>query len=127
MAKRLLSSLGAMVRNQRGKRTLREAAKEIGIGPATLMRVENGRTPDLSTFGKICKWVQVDPASFLDFDKPDQLHTTFESTTEPVQISAHFRADQTPRPETIHALSQMILLAIKKQGKAETTALDDDV
>src|SRR5438270_13799008 len=59
MPTRKLSSLGAMVKKKRGSAKLRETAKAIGIGPATLMRVESGRVPDVSTFGKICQWLQV--------------------------------------------------------------------
>ena len=33
MPKRTLGSLGALVKNKRGARKLREVAKEIGIGP----------------------------------------------------------------------------------------------
>jgi transcriptional regulator with XRE-family HTH domain len=61
MPRRTLGSLGAMVREKRGTRKLRDVAAEIGIGPATLMRVEAGRIPDVGTFGKICRWLGVDP------------------------------------------------------------------
>lgn len=129
MPKRLLSSLGAIVRARRGRKTLREAAKDIGIGPATLMRVENGRIPDVTTFGKICKWLEVDPGSFLDFSRPDSTpgDVAGDNVVQPIQISAHLRADQTPKPETIEALSKMILIAHKRQEKPEATAIDDDV
>jgi len=50
---------------------LAAAVKEIGIGPATLMRVESGRIPDVETFGKICKWLKKDPAEFLGLDLAD--------------------------------------------------------
>lgn len=128
MAKRLLSSLGAMARARRGGKTLREAAKEIGIGAATLMRIENGRIPDVTTFGNICKWLEVNPGSFLGFGRSNSGFGAEDSndTLQPIQISAHFRADQTPKPETIEALSTMILIALKKQEKPETTELDDD-
>src|SRR6266403_843321 len=51
MPKRPLESLGVIVREKRAHRKLRETAKEIGIGPATWMRVESGRIPDVETFG----------------------------------------------------------------------------
>jgi transcriptional regulator with XRE-family HTH domain len=93
----------------------------MGIGPATLMRVENGRLPDLTTFGKICNWLDIEPGSFLGFERressaapPQADHPT------PVLVAAHFRAEQTPQPETIQALAQMILLAIKNQPSINT-------
>lgn len=127
MSRRLLSSLGTMLREKRGKRPLREVAREIGIGPATLMRVENGRVPDLTTFGKICNWLGVDPGAFLGFKQtnpsPDEKEIT--EAAYPVQISAHFRADQTPKPETVQALAKMIILASRQQPRIESDPTDD--
>jgi transcriptional regulator with XRE-family HTH domain len=128
MPRRPLSSLGAMVREKRGDRTLREIAGEIGIGPATLMRVENGRVPDLATFGKICNWLGEDPRTFLGFKQPEPSHERKQTdqTASTVQISAHLRADQTPQPDTVHALAKMILLALNNQPKIETIPRDDE-
>ena len=39
---------------------VREAARNIGISPATLSRVENGKPPDIFTFAKICRWADLD-------------------------------------------------------------------
>lgn len=36
---------------------MRECAKEIGISPATLSRIERGKMPDLMTYAKVCKWL----------------------------------------------------------------------
>ena len=65
MRRKPLSALGLMVRERRGDRTLRQAAVDVGIGPATLLRVESGRVPDVDTFGKLCRWLKVDPGVFL--------------------------------------------------------------
>jgi transcriptional regulator with XRE-family HTH domain len=128
MPRRPLSSLGAMVRMKRGDRTLREIAREINIGSATLMRVENGRVPDLATFGKICNWLGEDPKTFLGFKQPEPspAKKQTDETASAVQISAHLRADQTPQPDTVHALAKMILLALKNQPKIETISQDDE-
>lgn len=37
--------------------TLREVGKEIGIGAATLMRLEQGREPDAMTLIKVLAWL----------------------------------------------------------------------
>jgi transcriptional regulator with XRE-family HTH domain len=37
--------------------TLRELAQEIGIGAATLMRLEQGRDPDGATLAKVLNWL----------------------------------------------------------------------
>ncbi len=125
MATRKLSSLGALVRKKRGERKLRETAGQIGIGPATLMRVENGRIPDIETFGKLCNWLKIDPGSFLGF-QPDVSQAAQLSPNEPaVSLSAHFRADRTPEPATVNALAKMILLAVHSQRGSEVLEEDD--
>ena len=112
MPRRTLESLGVLVRNKRGNNKLRETARDIGIGPATLMRVENGRIPDVETFGKLCLWLGVDPGSFLGFQpKPEAGATELALTS----ISVHCKTDQTPQPATVQALAQMMLLALKMQ------------
>lgn len=124
MPTRKLSSLGALVRNKRGERKLRETAQEIGIGPATLMRVENGRIPDIETFGKLCKWLDIDPGSFLGFDRESTVRGAEALSQAPISLSAHFRADRTPEPATVNALAKMILMAVHSQQGSEI--LDED-
>jgi transcriptional regulator with XRE-family HTH domain len=108
MPRQPLESLGALVRKKRGKQKLRETAQDIGIGPATLMRVENGRIPDVTTFGKICKWMGTDPGSFLGFE------TTKTAVTS---VSSHFRSDKTPDSDTVRALAQMVLFTLESQPR----------
>jgi transcriptional regulator with XRE-family HTH domain len=115
-----LTKLGVMVRDKRGERRLREVAKEITIGPATLMRIESGRIPDVETFGKVCNWLGTEPGQFLGFEsKTDSTESTAD-VTEPIAISAHFRADSTPNPETVQALAKMLLFAMKNQPRTST-------
>lgn len=115
MRKRTLESLGGLVRDKRGQQKLRETALQVGIGPATLMRIENGRTPDVETFGKICRWLEIDPGSFLGFEpKEDRTTANGESM---ISVGAHFKTDQNPQPATVQALAQMMLLAMQMQAK----------
>jgi len=114
MPKRTLESLGAMVKGRRGDKKLRETAKLIGIGPATLMRVESGHMPDLTTFAKLCQWLEVDPGEFLGFQKNAQ--ACEESNL--VTLSAHFRANKTSQSQTVQALAQMINCALRLQPKS---------
>ena len=115
MPRKPLESLGAIVRERRGGGKLRETAHVIGIGPATLMRVENGRIPDIETFRKICLWLKTDPNSFLGFESTD----TKSSNEQPMSsISAHFRLDQTPEPDTVSAIAKMVLYALRSQPKS---------
>jgi DNA-binding Xre family transcriptional regulator len=114
-----------MVRKKRGDAKLRETAQQIGIGPATLLRVESGRIPDIATFGKICKWLGVNPGSFLGFetDQKDDMG----GGNQPLFVSAHLRADRTPKPATVNALAQMILYAARSQHATEELPEDGDV
>ena len=86
-----IHSLGRLALDRRGARGIREVADEIGVSPATLSRVERGKMPDLDTFGKICKWLRVDPALVLGVTPS---RTAFSS------LSVHFRKDQALLPET---------------------------
>jgi len=117
MPKPTLATLGTQVKKHRGNKTLRDAAKEIGIGPATLMRVEAGRVPDLDTFAKICRWLKVDPGSYLGFSSGAATPAAMDNV---MTISAHLRADAAPNPGTAQALATMIVLAVARQKSTIT-------
>jgi transcriptional regulator with XRE-family HTH domain len=63
----------AYARAKRDRLTINQAAKEAGISPAAMCRIENGFIPSLSIFIAICQWVGLDPAFFfLDGEATDQ-------------------------------------------------------
>jgi len=113
MASRRLESLGTLVRERRGSNKLRETATNIGISAATLMRVEGGKIPDVATFGKICKWLEIDPGSFLGFPATRAKEVT--ETNQLTYVSAHTRVDAVADPLTLQALAKMIILARNSQ------------
>jgi transcriptional regulator with XRE-family HTH domain len=119
LPKRPLESLGALVRERRGARKLRETAAEIGIGAATLLRVEGGRIPDVATFGKICQWLGLDPGAFLGSEEGSRSKGAPQGPGKRLLVSAHMKVDQTPQPKTIKALAQMILLGANAQRDDE--------
>ena len=43
--------------DQRPRRGIREAAKEIGLSPTTLSRIERGEAPDPGTLNTIWGWL----------------------------------------------------------------------
>ena len=62
----LFSEVIAVERIVRRKLSLRDAAKQIGISAATLNRLELGKQiPDVETFYKCCKWVNVNMNGFF--------------------------------------------------------------
>jgi transcriptional regulator with XRE-family HTH domain len=79
---------------------VRAVAKEIGISHGTLSRVERGYMPDLETFSKICKWLDIDAGEVLGCKSPQE-------PTAP-NVSVHFRKDQALPPKTAQALANMI-------------------
>ncbi len=102
MEKLSLETLGRRLVRKRGDRGVRAIAEEIGVSPATLSRVERGNLPDLETFGKICKWLEVDSGAVLGIAQR-------EPTTP--RVAVHFRKDATLSPATAQALAQMVLAA----------------
>lgn len=96
-----LDRLGEMVAARRGADGLRATAAKIGVAPATLSRVEQGHLPDLENFGKICRWLNVDPSTILGVQR---------RSGKPM-AAVHFRKGRTIEQETAKALAEMILAA----------------
>lgn len=94
-----LANLGRRVKEVRGDRGIREAAKEIGISHATLSRIERGFLPDLENYEKVCKWLGVGLAAATGPMK--------KASASAVEV--HFRKEKTSSPETAAALAQLIL------------------
>ena len=102
MAKIDLQTIGKLAREKRGDVGIRATAKVIGISSATLSRIERGFLPDLETFGKVCKWLEIDPGEVLGVK---------ETVSEIPKVSVHFKKDQTIKPKTAKALADMIIHA----------------
>jgi transcriptional regulator with XRE-family HTH domain len=103
-----IQHLAAMVRAKRGDKGLRAVAQEIGnISASTLSRIEQGNVPDLDTFIRICRWLQVEPQYFYRMEDDTQEEA---KQTTPEIIAAHLRADRTLDPETAATLAKMIQL-----------------
>lgn len=99
-----IQALSAMIKSKRAKRGLRETAKEIGdVSVSTLSRVENGNLPDIDTYLKICKWLEV-PMDFFNTSPTKQ-----DSTKQ--KVVANLRADKTLPKDVAEALIKMVNLA----------------
>jgi transcriptional regulator with XRE-family HTH domain len=98
-----LKNIGRKVAEKRASMGLRDASKIIGISPATLSRIENGKIPDLETFGKLCKWLELDPGNVMGL--------TSKNKDDGSQIKVHFKKDDAVLPDTARALADMILAA----------------
>ena len=100
--------LSSMLKQKRGKRGLRAVANEIGdVSFATLSRIEQEKIPDVDTFVKICKWLEVSTDTFII--KSGNLDS---ASTKDIVI-AHLRSEKTLSGETVNMLIQMIDIAYK--------------
>lgn len=91
---------------------IREAAARIGVSQATLSRIEVGKMPDLDTFTKLCKWLEVDPNTILGTKKTPSTAMSFSDATG--QVFAHLRAKRTMEPDTTQHLARLIEAAQKE-------------
>ena len=109
MAQVTLETFGRFLADHRDKLGLgvRAAAEQIKIAHSTLSRVESGYLPDLNSFKKICRWLQIDPGKVLGYAGTSK---TDAGASLPA-ISAHFRKDATVSVETAQALADVILAA----------------
>ncbi|WP_081974451.1 helix-turn-helix domain-containing protein [Sphingomonas taxi] len=113
-----IEELGRLIARKRGGRGIRAAAAEADVSPATLSRVENGNLPDLGTFAKICRWLEVDPAKFLGVERPAGQAATKRAV-------AHFRKKPTVSAETATSLGALILAAQNaRRARSELTSGD---
>ena len=106
MEKVRLGQIGTLLRERRGGRGVRDTAREIGISPATLSRIENGKQPDLATFEKLCLWLEMSPLEFLNTSGVDGVTS---EPQDPVMATAHLRARRQITPELAQALGEMII------------------
>lgn len=56
--------LGHRVLQTRGNMGVRAAAREIGVSPTTLSKIERGHVPDMRTLTKVCDWIGEEPDKF---------------------------------------------------------------
>jgi transcriptional regulator with XRE-family HTH domain len=98
-----------LLSEKRAEKGVREFARELGISPATLSRIERGKLPDLDTFERICSALKIDPAEMLEVEgvKPKPAISKPQSA-EP---AVHFRADAHYTPEAAQDLAALILAA----------------
>jgi transcriptional regulator with XRE-family HTH domain len=109
--------LGKLLMERRGEEGIREFAKKLGISPATLSRIENGKLPDLETFSKLCDKLDLDPAALLQVGKkPSQRHS---APTTGVTAHVHMKTDAHQTPSGAQDLAKLILAAQKHAAEMD--------
>lgn len=121
-----LTKFAALISKKRARRPLRDIAEEIeGVSAPTLSRIEKGNVPDIDTFMRLCRWLEVSPNEFQSGEDVESRVTAFD--TKDV-VCAHLRADRLLPPETARALTTMIELAYRDvlSGKFDQQNDPDD-
>lgn len=109
-----LQQLSTAIKSKRGSRGLREIAREIGeVSPSTLSRIENGKTPDMDTFLRVCDWLQQAPADFIK--------TSLQEKEAEAGPTIQLRSDQKLDAETAVALSKAVQAVLDAVKKASST------
>jgi len=104
--------LAEVVRRKRGDEGLRAVAYIVGVSPSTLSRVEQGHVPDVDTYLRLCRWLDVS-ADFFSKSVPHNL------AGEPRDvIIAHLRAEKTLPSSVAAALIELIQTAYLAHNKA---------
>lgn len=118
-----IRELAAMIRARRGGRGLRQVAEEIGeISASTLSRIEQGKLPDIDTFFRICRWLEVPPERFMaEATSKQEPSPSPPGQSTPELVAAHLRADRTLDPKTAEALITMIQLAYSAVERGDIT------
>ncbi len=114
-----LDELARLVRQKREeeKLSLRSAAKQCGVSPATLSRIEAARgTPDTETLVAVTNWLGATLDRFLALANSAPAHEVKHGRGEktPDIIEAHLRADPKLSPETVKALANMFRALYKE-------------
>ena len=109
-----LDKIVGMIQKKRGARGIRETAQEIGISSATLSRIENGNLPDITTFVKLCKWLDVPADEMLGFS-----HAAEDNSTANQKFTVHFKADKNLSPKAATALAELIIATQTSFGNAK--------
>ncbi len=93
-----MEELAGLVLKARGSMGIRAAAREVGVSPTTLSKVEKGHIPDQTTLRKICDWLGEDVTKFTAMGG--------------LQIA--FKKDQALLPQTATSLANLIQKAEKQ-------------
>jgi transcriptional regulator with XRE-family HTH domain len=109
------SDLAVRVRSKREaeKLSLRAAAKELEMSPATLSRVESGEhLPQRDHLLRLAKWAEVPLWEGSASDRNALVHGGDASTLE--AVSLHLRADEDLKPEDAEILVDLVRAAYQR-------------
>lgn len=108
-----LAQLGALLRERRGKLSLRQAAADAGVSFSTFTRIETGSQPDLTSFTLLCAWLGVSPGEFFT--------PVTEREVAPIdEAIAHLASDPRLEPEAASKIADVLRNMYNVLAKAPT-------
>jgi len=106
-----LEALVAALDAQRKAKGLswRQVAKEGAVSPSTLTRMQQGKLPDVNTFGALVQWLRIPAERFML--KGQQVH---RKSPNPVAVaSTLLRGKREISPQAAKALEELVQAAFK--------------
>lgn len=100
--------------------SLREAARQSGISPSTLSRIERGASPslpDAENLDRLARWLGMSVNDLITPESEDEIPDLPHKPPEmnmPEFVEVHLRADKNLSPETAAALAELFRLAYKQ-------------
>jgi transcriptional regulator with XRE-family HTH domain len=85
----------------------RDLAKEAGVSPSTLTRMQQGKRPDVDTFGALVAWLKMPAEHFLGLSKPRA------QASGVVQVSTLLKGKKELSTEAAAALDEILHAAFK--------------
>ena len=109
-----LDDLGPLIAQRRSELglSLREASAQAGVPLATMSRVEQGRTPDLTTFRRLVQWLGLPPERFFESSE--------RAISTPDVITEHLRLDPSLSPDDAHQIADLVKTMYERLHQQES-------
>jgi transcriptional regulator with XRE-family HTH domain len=107
-----LDALVAALDSERSARDLswRQLAKDAGVSPSTLTRMQQGKSPDVNTFSALTRWLKTPAERFYT----DNLSIPATQTEDPLAVvSTLLRGKKKMNPKALAALQELVNAAFK--------------
>jgi len=87
----------------------RQLAKQAGVSPSTLTRMQQGKSPDVNTFPRLTTWLDI-PAERFYVEQP---HPSAPREDPMAVVSTLLRGKKKMNPRALTALQELVNAAFK--------------
>ena len=94
----------------------RQLAKDAGVSPSTLTRMQQGKSPDVNTFTSLTRWLNT-PAERFYAD--DTAISTAQAEDPMAVVSTLLRGKKKMNPKALAALQELVNAAFKLSKELE--------